>query len=214
MEIKPMRTPDLRALILLAAACGATGWPLLNAKAARAQGPQERVQEMPDARAMAARMDRMQQQLDAAEREIEEYRSALDTLRRQVQAMSDGGAPASAPGSADDASALRQAVADLREEQSVEQSEIAVHEQAKVETRSRYNLKVGGLVLFNAFQNMGQVDSIDVPAIAEARTPGTSHGTEGASLRQSLITLDATGPQFWGARTYANVQMDFFGDLS
>lgn len=165
-----------------------------------------------DTRAVTARLESMERKLDAQERELEEYRSALATLRRQVDAMTGAQAGANAP--AADVSALRQAVTDLRDEQSVQQSEIAVHEQAKVETRSRYNLKVGGLVLFNAFQNDGSVDSIDVPVIALSRPPGQSHGSEGATIRQSLITLDATGPRFWGAHTYANVQMDFFGGLS
>jgi len=179
-------------------------------------------QEAPDARVLAARLDAMQQQLDATQRELREYRDALTELRQQMRVMAakaggeavPGAAPETPAGSREDAASLRQAVTDLREEQSVQQAEIAVHEQAKVETRSRYNLKVGGLMLFNAFKNDGQVDSVDVPELALARTPGASHTSQGASVRQSLVTLDATGPQFWGARTYANVQMDFFGSLS
>lgn len=169
---------------------------------------------------LADKVDRLERQLETTQHELEEYRGEVTTLRRQVDAMS---APHEGSGRAgqaeeserlEDASALRQAVADLREEQAVQQSEIAVHEQSKVETLSRYNLKIGGLVLFNTFQNIGSVDNIEVPALALPRAPGASHGSSGASLRQSLITLDATGPQFWGAHTYANVQMDFFGSLS
>jgi hypothetical protein len=202
-----MRTCDTRTLILRLTAGGAILWSL--AQAATAAGQQHL-----DVQEMAARIDRMQRQLDASERELEEYRSALANLRQQMQALAPGGGQVTQAESDAGAAGLRQAVADLREEQSVQQAEIAVHEQAKVESRSRYNLKVGGLVLFNAFQNIGQVDSIDVPVIALPRVPGASHGSDGASLRQSLITLDATGPQFWGAHTYANVQMDFFGGLS
>jgi hypothetical protein len=202
-----MRTPDIRTLLLRATAGGALWWTVFQAAPARSQQPSEM-------EVMAARVDRMQRQLDATERELEEYRSALASLRQQVQAMSPAGAEACKSGGDGDVTTLRQAVADLREEQTVQQSEIAVHEQAKVETPSRYNLRVGGLVLFNAFEDAGVVDSIDVPAIALARPAGTSHGANGASLRQSMITLDATGPRFWGAHTYANVQVDFFGGLS
>lgn len=216
-----MKTPDIRTLILRAAAGGFVLWSLAPPAMARAQGlgsalgqEQSQAQGQPDMQAMAARVDRMQRQLDSTERELEEYRSALASLREQVQAMAGAKPQAPYDGASEDVAALRQSVADLKEEQSVQQSEIAVHEQAKVETPSRYNLKIGGLVLFNAFQNDGAVDSIDVPAIALPRTSGASHGSDGASLRQSLITLDATGPQFWGAHSYANVQMDFFGDLS
>lgn len=202
-----MRTYDTRSLFLRVIAGGAILWPLTQPAAACGQQPAD-VQEM------TARLERMQRQLDATQRELEEYRSALTSLRQQVQAMAPAGGLVSQAESDAGVAGLRQAIADVREEQSVQQAEIAVHEQAKVETSSRYNLKVGGLVLFNAFENLGQVDSIDVPVIALARIPGASHGSNGASLRQSLITLDATGPQFWGAHTYANVQMDFFGGLS
>lgn len=202
-----MRTPNICLLILRGSAGGAMILSLVG-------HPRLRAQQQPDMQAMVARVDSLERQLDATQRELAEYRSALADLRRQVEGIARGVAPASSAPPAEDVAALRQAVSDLREEQSVQQSEIAVHEQAKVETQSRYNLRVGGLVLFNAFQNDGAVDNIDVPAIALPRTPGASHGSNGASLRQSLVTLDATGPQFWGAHTYANVQMDFFGELS
>jgi len=175
-----------------------------SAQRLRAQEPQE----------MAARLDRMQRQLDATEHELEENRAALKILQDQMRAMRPAVGAESSESAQAGAASLQQAVAELREEQSVQQAEIAVHEQAKVESLSRYRLKVGGLVLFNAFEDDGAVDSIDVPAIAVSRAPGVSHGSAGASMRQSLITLDATGPQFGGAHTYANLQMDFFGGLS
>ena len=172
---------------------------------------QDSAEKQTDPQEMAKRIAKMQQQLDAQQQQLDEYRNALKALQQQLQAATAGNAPATPNG---DVTALQQAVADLREEQSVQQSEIAVHEQAKVETRSRYNLRVGGLILFNAFADDGNVDSIDVPALALAKDPKASNGALGASLRQSLITFDLTGPQLWGARTYANLQMDFFGGLS
>lgn len=173
-----------------------------------------RAQEPGQAQEMAARLDRMQRQLDATQKELEEYRAALRSLQDEMRAMRPSPAAESSESAQAGAASLRQAVAELREEQSVQQAEIAVHEQAKVETLSRYRLKVGGLVLFNAFENDGAVDSVDVPVIAVSPTPGVSHGSAGAGMRQSLVTLDATGPQFGGAHTYANLQMDFFGGLS
>jgi hypothetical protein len=181
---------------------------LLSAPHACAQDTKE---GQADPQEMAKRLVQMQQQLDAQQRQLDEYRDALKALQQQLQAATSANAPATANG---DVTALQQAVTDLREEQSVQQSEIAVHEQAKVETRSRYNLRVGGLILFNAFADDGNVDSIDVPALALAKDPAASNGALGASLRQSLITFDLTGPRLWGARSYANVQMDFFGGLA
>ena len=211
-----MRTPNPRIRVSRFACASVLllliPWPAIRARGQTAPSPAQ--PDSASASDLAAKVDRLERQLETTQHELEEYRGEVNTLRHQVDAMSaQHEAPRSAE-QAEDASALRQAVADLREEQSVQQSEIAVHEQAKVETLSRYNLKIGGLVLFNTFQNIGSVDNIEVPTLAIPRAAGTSHGSSGASLRQSLITLDATGPQFWGAHTYANVQMDFFGDLS
>ena len=152
----------------------------------------------------------MQQQIDAQQQQLDEYRNAIKTLQQQLAAAT----AANTTNSGTDATTLQQAVTDIREELSVQQAEIALHEQAKVETHSRYNMRIGGLLLFNAFANDGAVDSVDVPVLAVPRVEGASNGSLGASVRQSIVTLDVTGPKLWGARSYGNIQMDFFGDLS
>ncbi|MGC1907112.1 MAG: hypothetical protein WA715_25035 [Candidatus Acidiferrum sp.] len=85
--------------------------------------------------------------------------------------------------------------------------------QTKVESFSRYRLKLSGLALFTAFGNFGQVDSTDLPSIALAKIPGYSDGSAGASVRQSIIGLTGYGPTLFGAHTSADLQMDFFGGL-
>jgi hypothetical protein len=90
-----------------------------------------------------------------------------------------------------------------------------IEEQAqdKVESSLKYRLKLSGIVLFNAFNNTGQVDNSDVPSVAVERLPGQSSGGIGASLRQSIIGLEGIGPEIFGARTSGAIQMDFFGGL-
>ena len=200
----------------------AAGALLLSGLASSHFLPAQEPADAHDGQGVSARLDRMQHELDATQRQLEEYRAAMQSMQRQMKAMASANNQSCGSNALPDtplaqdrnAVSLQQAVDDLREQQSVQQSEIAVHEQAKVETRSRYNLKIGGMVLFNAFENSGAVDSIDVPVIAEARKTGASNASMGASVRQSVITLDSTGPQFWGAHTYADVQVDFFGGLS
>jgi hypothetical protein len=85
--------------------------------------------------------------------------------------------------------------------------------QTKVESASRYRLRLSGIALFNAFADYGQVDNADVPSIAVPRFPGYSDGSVGASVRQSIIGLNGIGPTVFGARTSADLQMDFFGGL-
>jgi hypothetical protein len=85
--------------------------------------------------------------------------------------------------------------------------------QTKVESMSRYRLKLSGLALVTAFANFGQVDNPSLPSIAIGPIPGYSDGSVGASVRQSIIGLTGYGPTVFGAHTTADVQMDFFGGI-
>jgi hypothetical protein len=64
------------------------------------------------------------------------------------------------------------------------------------------------------FENRGTVDNLDFPEVAEsqqANEPNASPGQFGGSLRQSQIRLQAYGPDVAGARTSADVNLDFAG---
>jgi hypothetical protein len=86
-------------------------------------------------------------------------------------------------------------------------------QQDKVESSSKYRLKLSGIVLFNGFGVTGHVDNLDVPTVAVPASSGDSSGALGASLRQSMLGLAGVGPNIFGARTSGDVQMDFFGGL-
>jgi hypothetical protein len=92
-------------------------------------------------------------------------------------------------------------------------AKVEEHTQDKVESGSKYRVKLWGLALFNAFSVSGQVDNVDVPAMAFSRSAGDSSGSLGASLRQSTFGITGTGPDLLGARTSADLQLDFFGGL-
>src|SRR4030081_296640 len=86
--------------------------------------------------------------------------------------------------------------------------------QTKVESGSKYRLRLSGIVLLNMYENRGTVDNQDIPQLAEP--PQTeplyvSPGSFGGSLRQSQIKLQAFGPDVAGARTSADIQFDFAG---
>lgn len=83
--------------------------------------------------------------------------------------------------------------------------------QTKVESASKYRLRVSGIVLMNLFSNQGVVDNIDLPTLAYARPPGDSGGSFGATLRQSEIGFETFGPTLAGAKTKADLQLDLAG---
>src|SRR5215472_3187535 len=73
--------------------------------------------------------------------------------------------------------------------------------QTKVESASKYRLKLSGIALLNAFSTWGRTNNIDVPGIAEHQAPGYSSNSVGASVRQSIFGLTGYGPEILGART-------------
>ncbi len=85
--------------------------------------------------------------------------------------------------------------------------------QTKVESASKYRVRLSGIALFNAFTNRGAVDNQEVPTWATSRNPGDSNGSFGATVRQSEIGLEAFGPKLAGAQTRGEVQMDFSGGV-
>lgn len=104
---------------------------------------------------------------------------------------------------------LESEVERLREQQELQQSEIATQEQAKVETVSKFPLKLTGLILMNGFVNSAGVDVIQSPT-----TASTGGGATGFSLRQTVLGLDAHGPHILGASSSADIRADFFGGVN
>lgn len=86
--------------------------------------------------------------------------------------------------------------------------------QTKVESGSKYRLRLSGIALFNAFDNRGSVDNIDFPHLVVPGATGTPDKSLGATLRQSVLGLEAFGPEVAGAKTSAEVQFDFAGGFS
>src|SRR3984957_11290782 len=156
-------------------------------------------------------LSQTEKMLDQSRAEIQALRSQLDALRAQTGAPAPSSA---APPPPNESYGHSQDLNAIREQQDAMQAEIKQHEQSKVETFSKYPLRLSGLILFNAFSNAGVVDNTELPTIALTRFPGASHGSLGATLKQTLLTLDATGPRIAGARSSANVSIDFFGGVS
>jgi hypothetical protein len=86
--------------------------------------------------------------------------------------------------------------------------------QTKVESGSKYRLRISGLFLLNLYDNRGTLENQDVPTLAEP--PQTepvyvSRSSFGGTIRQSQLRLQAFGPDIGGARSSADLQFDFAG---
>lgn len=144
-------------------------------------------------------LSRAQKQIEQSQHELDELRSQMTALQQQIASTTSGA-------SESDFGRLSTAVDQIREQQTVEQTQIATHEQAKVESESKFPLKVSGLVLLTGFVNTTQVDNPVSPSIVLS-----GGGTTGASMRQTVLGLDARGPHMFNAQTHADVRVDFDG---
>jgi hypothetical protein len=105
-------------------------------------------------------------------------------------------------------------IAKLEENQEVIEGKVDDQYQTKIESGSKYRLRLSGMVLLNIFQNHGLVDNQDFPQVVESPQSDplfVSSGTFGGSLRQSQLKLQAFGPDIAGARTSADIEFDFAG---
>jgi hypothetical protein len=170
---------------------------------------------------------RMEQERSNAE--ARELRRELDLVKAQGAPASRGplnpysaspakesaGQPASVPSATPPQSQTAEdRLSKLEEDQQVTEGKINDQYQTKVESGSKYRLRLSGIVLLNLFENRGTLDNEDFVSFAEsqqANEPFASPGTFGGTLRQSQITLQAFGPDLAGARTSADVNFDFAG---
>jgi hypothetical protein len=104
--------------------------------------------------------------------------------------------------------------ATLEEEYQLLSGKVDDQYQTKVESASKYKLRVSGIVLMNMISNQGVVDNIDLPTLTYARPTGNSGGSFAATLRQSEIGFETFGPNLAGAKTKADLQLDLAGGFT
>ncbi|MEY2413997.1 MAG: hypothetical protein QOD84_2603 [Acidobacteriaceae bacterium] len=155
--------------------------------------------------------------------EAAEYRAETLALRRELEATrAQSGLPESQATEADHAASteasaglpagsLDRRVEALEGSSQLLSGKVDEQYQTKVESASKYKVRLSGIVLMNLFSNRGAVDNQDFPTYASPRTPYDSDGNFGATLRQSEIGLEAFGPKLAGAKTSAQIQFDLAG---
>lgn len=99
----------------------------------------------------------------------------------------------------------------IEEEQQFIDAKVNDQYQTKVESGSKYRLRLSGMVLLNLYDTRGAVDNQDFPEISTPLDRLDSRSAFGGTLRQSQIGLDVFGPDIAGAHTSANVKFDFAG---
>jgi hypothetical protein len=198
-----------------------------SAPAAASQPADDSLRELDSqVRELRAVIEQMRTENAQSRAEMQELRQELQDTRKllaPLAASANAGAAASAPAESSAAGSgnpsdtattpdLGSRVQKLEESAQLLGSKIDEQYQTKVETAAKYRARLSGIVLMNAFRNVGASDNLDVPDYAEPPTPGaSSQASFGATLRQTEIGLEIFGPTLAGAKSSANVQFDFAG---
>jgi len=117
--------------------------------------------------------------------------------------------------------ALREEVRQLRQELDalkppepsleIVQAQLAEFAQTKVESTTRFPLKLFGTIHAHAFANTGTPNWLDIPNLNAA--PAANPGTFSMTLRQTRLGFTADGPTLGDVRTNGVVAFDFFGGI-
>ena len=192
-------TRSLAAVLLIASMFPLSG--LAQDVSQRADSLQAGIQ------ALETQTNELKSMMQEMRAEILRSRAETAALRQELQATREQLAAA--------APSVQQDVQKLQEDQDLLKAKVDQQYQTKVESASRYRVRLSGMALFNLFQNNGTVDNIVFPTVAEQSQPAYySNGNFGGSFRQSQIGLEAFGPDLWGARIRGNVQFDFAGGFT
>ncbi len=155
--------------------------------------------------------------LAAAKEELRRNKQEIDDLRQRLQQLEDRLGTTNDKGPTYPTAAIVQQepqgvpAQPQNEDTQLLSEKINEMDQVKVESASKYKVRLSGLILMNTYMNRGNVDSSDLPNLVFRTGAGQSRGDFGATLRQSEVSLDVSGPRIGGAMTHANVDMDFFG---
>ncbi len=135
------------------------------------------------------------QQLDQSQRQIQQLQEELAQVRTQL-----GTSTPIPEKTATTPEPQVERSLDLQERVETLEAQVKLHDETKLESSSKYPIRISGLLLFNSFINRGTVDNIDLPSIATSPTIGSSSGSAGAGLRQTILGIEGFGPRIAGAR--------------
>ena len=202
--------PSIRSAIVtmafLLCSCGANGQQAATNQPAASHAEESDLNRHLDE--LTSKLDGMRQQLIESQNEMDELRNELRSLRQQLADRNQADA------AAQDAAALRTSVSQLQDETEVLQAQVKQHDQSKVETSSKFPLRINGAVLVTSILNSANADNFNLPIVALPAVQYTGTGSLSATASQTLLGLDASGPHLWGAKSYADLSVDFWGGSS
>jgi uncharacterized coiled-coil protein SlyX len=171
-------------------------------------------------RQLEAEISQLQNSVAELRSEADRYRAQTQELERRLEAISPTvTAPSAQPAPQTSSAEPEQApststsarLAKLEDEYSLLTGKVDDQYQTKVESGSRYRVRLSGLVMLNMFSNRGVPDSIDNPGVAIPSYGVYGTGSVAGTLRQSQMGVEIFGPEWAGARVSGDLRFDFAG---
>ncbi len=98
----------------------------------------------------------------------------------------------------------------LEEQVEINTSRIREHAQTKVESDSRFPVRISGMLLANFHYNSDDLQRSQ-PLVAPSMLNRLAGGTFGSTFRQTRLGLAVNGPSFAGGKTSGEIELDFYG---
>jgi hypothetical protein len=184
-------------------------------------------QAQAEARQARQQSEELKKQLEENTRELAILRQAIEGQITDLRSRKDeskqeaGPAQPEAISHAEEKSAIHNPHSDmapieeridrLQEQVEVNTAQIKEHSQTKVESDSRFRVKLFGMILANTYVNTDTSSLFDNPMFAPSPTTNVGKNNFGATLRQSRIGLTMEGPRLGDARLSAEAEFDFWG---
>jgi hypothetical protein len=98
----------------------------------------------------------------------------------------------------------------LEEQVEINTARIREHAQTKVESDSRFPVRISGMILANFHYNSDDLQRTQ-PLVAPSSLNRLAGGTFGSTFRQTRLGLAVNGPSFAGGKTSGEIELDFYG---
>ena len=172
---------------------------------------------------MPSRAQTLDDQVRRLVSEVQQLREELDLVKQEMRRMRPAAYPVAIASTdvagvlpADPATAEVAAREPQQEVTSAEvlpliQAQLNEQAQSKVESNSKFPMRLFGTVVSNTYMNTGEPNWLDVGNVVTPVPAGLPTGSFNSSLRQSRIGAIVDGPMIGKMKSSALMAMDFFG---
>ena len=199
----------IRVLLIATVIIGAAHWSSMTRGASGFGGDENEV--MAELRRVRDIAQEALSEARHARDEARALRSELAEVRVKVGVSSENPPPAAATQASQ---SLQTQPGDridrLEEQMDINTSRIREHAQTKVESDSRFPVRISGMILANFHYNSDDLQRTE-PLIAPSPLNRLAGGTFGSTFRQTRLGLAVNGPSLAGGKTSGEIEVDFYG---